>query len=1148
MLVSSSSFKIPTQKPGERFALGCLHGASLNLAISEIMQTTDGLLLIITPETAHAHRLERELQFFNERKYPSPIFPDWEILPYDNFSPHPDIISERIASLYQLRSLKKGALLTSVNTLLHRLAPQDYLLANSFSVKRGQLLDRDSFKLNLEKSGYHFVTQVMAHGEYAIRGSIIDVFPMGSDVPYRMDLFDQEIDTLRSFDPETQRTLQVIEQIQLLPAHEFPLTENAIAHFRQQWRERFAGNPLKSPLYESVSKGQAATGIEYYLPLFFEKTQTLFDYLPNDCVIVTIGDIHKAAQHFWEEINTRYEQLRYDPSRPILPPLELFQPIDHLFGQLKKFPHYQLHTESMPIKANAHNFATQTPVTFQIDHTAQHPLAPVQQWLANVSERVLFCAETVGRREVLTQLLNDIAVSAKSYDSWTDFLGDTAPIGMIVAPLEDGLHLVEVGMHIITESQLFGKQVAQRRLRKKQEKTIDAIVRDLTELKIGSPVVHIDHGVGRYAGLETIKTGDHSAEYLVLLYQNNAKLYVPISSLHLIGRYTGLDTQNAPLHKLGSEQWERTKRKASEKIRDIAAELLNIYARRAAKTGFVFQKPDTHYAAFETAFAFETTPDQQKAIDAVIEDMTSPRCMDRIICGDVGFGKTEVAMRAAFLAVQSNRQVAVLVPTTLLAEQHLHNFQDRFAKWPIRIEALSRFRSAQEQASILKGLAAGNIDIVIGTHKLLQSSVKFKSLGLLIIDEEHRFGVTQKERIRSMRAEIDLLALTATPIPRTLNMALASIRDLSIIATPPARRLSVKTFVREYNKSLIREAVMREALRGGQVYFLHNEVETIERIANELQALLPETRLGIAHGQMRESKLERVMADFYHQRFNLLVCTTIIESGIDIPTANTIIIRRADRFGLAQLHQLRGRVGRSHHQAYAYLLTPENTTLNTDAKKRLAAIESLDDLGSGFLLATQDLEIRGAGELLGEEQSGHIQELGFSLYMSLLETTVGALKSGKEPSLDQAFETVSEIDFKVPALIPDDYLADVHTRLILYKRISNAKDSGELDNLQAEMIDRFGLLPVQTQNLFKITELKLFITPFSIKRLHASQDAITFEFLENPALDTAKMIDLIQKQPQRYKLLDKNKLQSRTESQTLDEKIKEVKMLLEKLR
>jgi transcription-repair coupling factor (superfamily II helicase) len=1135
------------QKPGERLSIGTLQGASLHLAIDALIQAVDGFLLIVTPDAAQANRIARELPFFSQTQLPRYVFPDWETLPYDHFSPHPDIISERMATLYQLPRVQKGILFVSVSTLMHRLPPQSYLEGQSFVIQRGQQMDPTQFKLSLEKSGYHFVSQVMAHGEYAMRGSLLDVFPMGSQVPYRLDFLDDEIDSIRTFDPETQRTAEIISSVQLLPAHEFPLTEEAVAQFRQNWRRHFHGNPLNCPLYESVSRFEAAAGIEYYLPLFFENTQTLFDYLPKKTVVVSVGAVREATAQVWSEIEARYAQLRHDVQRPILPPTELFQPVEALFSAFKTFPQYQLQKEAVVEKAAAINFSTQAPITFQIQHTEKNPWQPLDNWLQSTTQRVLFCAETAGRLEVLTTLLHAIHVLPVRYTAWTDFLADTAPVGITIAPIEEGFSLENPAVTLITESQLFGPQVMQRRLRKSAGKTSDAVVRDLTELHVGMPVVHIEYGIGRYVGLQIIQTGEYETEYLVLEYRDAAKLYVPVSCLHLISRYTGSDVEHAPLHKLGSGQWEKVRRRACEKIRDVAAELLHIYALRAAQSGFVFQKPDAQYAAFSASFAFETTPDQQKTIESIIDDMASPRCMDRVVCGDVGFGKTEVSMRAAFLAVQSNKQVAVLVPTTLLAEQHLHSFQDRFAQWPVRIEALSRFRTAREQTKILKEVEEGKVDILIGTHKLLQPNIHFKSLGLLIVDEEHRFGVSQKERIKALRAEVDLLTLTATPIPRTLNMALASIRDLSIIATPPAKRLSVKTFVHEYNHSMIREAVMRETSRGGQVYFLHNEVETIARIAEELQTLMPEIRLGIAHGQMRESQLGRIMADFYHQRFNVLLCTTIVESGIDIPTANTIIIRRADRFGLAQLHQLRGRVGRSHHQAYAYLLTPPKNALTPDAKKRLAAIESLEALGSGFLLASQDLEIRGAGELLGDEQSGHIQELGFSLYMTLLEETVAALKAGKEPMLEKPLQTGVEIDMQVPALIPDHYLPDVHTRLILYKRIANARDKNTLDDLYAEMTDRFGFIPLQTQNLFKMAALKLLAEPLGIKKLHVRADKGMLEFSSNPKINMPALIDLIQKKPHIYKLSGTEKLHFIVQGDILEEKIKHVQEVLLRL-
>lgn len=1144
--MSMFTFQLPT-KPGMKTSFGDLKGASISWAIYSAAKSAAQPLVLIAPDVATANQVERELRFFRgDNDLIILNFPDWETLPYDQFSPHPDIISDRLKAFDQLLQLSKGIVIVAVSTLIQRLAPKEYLQATHFSLKTGQQLIIQTFSERLASAGYHNVAQVMQHGEYAIRGSIIDIFPMGSSLPFRIDLLDDEIDSLRSFDVETQRTLQVIEAINLLPAHEFPLDADGISHFRQAWREKFTANPLQSPLYQSVSQGQSPAGIEYYLSLFFDHTASFFDYLKSGTLIALLEDIYPSATRFSQEINERYEQLRWDVERPILPPNEVFLSTEQLFAEIGNFPQLQFQAEPVTPKNNNHNFATHMPPELFTEHQAAQPLQRLSQWLESHEERVLFVAETAGRRDVLENLLSELKLSPKFFPHWQNFLADKVRYGITVAPLDRGIYLTDPPLVIIAESQLFGQQVMQRRLRKRHGQDAEFIVRDLTELKIGAPVVHIDHGVGRYLGLQTIKTGDRDVEYLSLEYADNAKLYVPISSLHLISRYSAAEVEHAPLHRLGSGQWDKVKRKATEKLRDVAAELLHIYAQRAAKQGFSFAAPDHNYTAFATAFPFETTPDQQQAIDQVIADMVSTRCMDRVVCGDVGFGKTEVAMRAAFIAVQSHKQVGVLVPTTLLAEQHLHSFQDRFAKWPVRIEAISRFRSAAEQHKIIEELQQGKIDIIIGTHKLLQENVKFKQLGLLVVDEEHRFGVRQKERIKAMRAEVDLLTLTATPIPRTLNMALASIRDLSIIATPPAKRLSVKTFVRQHNKSLVREAILREVLRGGQVYFLHNEVQTIERMAHELQEQLPEVRIGVAHGQMRESSLEQVMVDFYHQRFNVLLATTIIESGIDIPNANTIIMNRADRLGLAQLHQLRGRVGRSHHQAYAYLLIPQPDLITPDAKKRLEAIESLENLGAGFMLANYDLEIRGAGELLGEEQSGHIHEIGFSLYMELLEETLAALKAGKDPLLEKPLHQGTEIDLKVAALIPENYLPDVHTRLMLYKRISNAKTEAQLDDLQVEMIDRFGLLPPAAKNLFRIAELKLKAQPLGIRKIDAGSEEGLLEFIPNPPINAANLIQLIQKQPQRYKLVGSEKLRFNFTAENIEQKIKFICELIDK--
>ncbi len=1075
------------------------------LAIAKLITEASQPVLIITPDSITTNRLLHELPFFLS----DPIleFPDWETLPYDLFSPHQDIISGRLSTLYKLGSLKKGALITSISTLMHQLTPKSYLDANLFLLKPGDKLNIETLRLQLERAGYRSVSQVAEHGEYASRGSIIDLFPMGSTTPYRIDLFDDEIDSIRTFSPDTQRTIDKIEKIELLPAKEFPLTDTAIEYFRQQFRSTFNVNPLNSTLYQDVSEGICPPGIEYYLPLFFEKTETLFDYLPKNTLIINLPDIHAKADEFWQEVKSRYDQRQHDVQRPLLKPQQIFIPTDEVFNRSKEFKQIKFQPE------------LQTLPLLNVEHKASRPLHLLEHFLKNYSGRVLICAETAGRREVLLQLFQTIALYPKPYLSWEEFLADDALVGIVIAPLEEGLLIENPSVAIITEPQLFGKRVLQRRRRGKDAlQDADAVIKDLTELQIGAPIVHIDHGVGRYLGLQTLDLGDITSEFLALEYAGGDKLYVPVSTLHLISRYTGVDPSVAPMNKLGTEQWQRAKRKAAEKIRDVAAELLALYAKRAAQPGLACKTLDGQYDIFASAFPFEETPDQLRAINDVIADMSTDKPMDRLVCGDVGFGKTEVAMRAAFVAVQNNKQVAMLVPTTLLAEQHYQNFQDRFADWPIQIGSLSRFKTKKELQTIIEGLATGKVDIVIGTHKLLQETIKFKSLGLLIIDEEHRFGVQQKEKLKALRASVDILNLTATPIPRTLNMAFAGIRDLSIIATPPARRLSIKTFVHEYQTSLIQEALSREIMRGGQVYFLHNDIETIEKTARDLEKLVPEARIAVAHGQMHERELEQVMSDFYHRKFNVLVCSTIIESGIDIPSANTIIINRADKFGLSQLHQLRGRVGRSHHQAYAYLLTPPPKMLSADAVKRLEAISTYEDLGVGFALATHDLEIRGAGDLLGEGQSGHIQEIGFTLYMDLLTRAVDALKSGQEISFEKTDSQHTEIDLRLSALIPDDYLADVHLRLQYYRKISLANSESQLDDIQVEMIDRFGLLPDPAKTLFNVATLGLKAHTLGIKKIEANAKGGRIEFIENPPIDPMVIIRLIQKESKHYKL------------------------------
>jgi len=1063
-----------------------------------------------------------------EDRVPVLGFPDWETLPYDVFSPLPELISERLLTLHRLPGLQRGVLVVPVATLLQRLAPRHYVDGHSLVLAVGERLDLDATRLRLERAGYQCVSQVIAHGEYAVRGSLLDVFPMGNPEPLRIDLFDQEVESIRTFDPDSQRSKDKVNGIRVLPAREFPLGEEAVAHFRQRYRARFEGNPQNSLIYREVSGGGVPGGLEYYLPLFFEETATLFDYLPEQVLVLEAEGCREAAATFLAGVARRYEQRRYDLERPLLPPQDLYLTADELAHRLNGLSGVLHQNHEVPERRKGFtavtNFATASLPPLAIQARATEPAGPLKDFLQAPGRRVLFTAESTGRRELLADHLRGFGIIPTTVEGWTAFLNSTVPLALTVAPLEQGLWLATEDLALVTETQLFGERVRQERRQKARARDGDAIVRNLTELHAGAPVVHEDHGVGRYLGLQTLTVGGLTTEFLTLEYARGDKLYVPVSSLHLISRYTGASPENAPLHRLGGDQWDKLKRKAAQKAHDVAAELLDIYARRAARQGVAFPAPGEDYAAFAAAFEFEETPDQARAIEAILDGMAATQPMDRVVCGDVGFGKTEVAMRAAFVAVNGGRQVAVLVPTTLLAQQHHQNFSDRFADWPVKVENLSRFRTAREAQRVLDGLAKGTVDIVVGTHKLLQPSVRFKNLGLVIVDEEHRFGVRDKERLKALRAEVDILTLTATPIPRTLNMAMAGLRDLSIIATPPVARHPIKTFVTPWNDALIQEAVQRELKRGGQVYFLHNEVETIDNMAQKLQALVPEARVQVAHGQMRERDLERVMRDFYHQRFNLLVCTTIIESGIDIPSANTILMNRADKLGLAQLHQLRGRVGRSHHRAYAYLITPPAGVMTADAKKRLEAIESLEELGAGFTLATHDLEIRGAGELLGEEQSGQIQEVGFSLYMDLLERAVDALKAGRTVELDRPLDHGAEIDLGLPALLPADYLPDVHGRLVLYKRIASAADAEELKELQVEMIDRFGLLPESARNLFAITELKLAVQPLGIRKIEAGPTGGRILFGERPAIDPARLIRLMQSRPKEFRMEGGDKL------------------------
>lgn len=1133
---------------GDQRKAGQLYGSSQGLLIASAARESDSLLLVVTDDMATAHRLEPEIRFYlGKDSLPILHFPDWETLPYDNFSPHQDIISERLQTLHRLPDLHRGILLVPINTLMQRIAPRSFLDGNTLMLKTGDRLEIEDWRLRLEKAGYRNVSQVMEHGEFAVRGSIVDLFPMGSREPFRIDLFDDEIDTLRTFDPETQRSVDNIEQIEMLPAREFPLNDDSISLFRQQFRTAFDGDPQRSLIYREVTDGNPPGGIEYYLPLFFEETATLLDYLPDDTLIVHSGDPHHGAENFWDEISERYRQHKVDPERPLLPPSDVFLTVDELFGYFKNYP--GLHCQNFELESAVanHNYATSLPPQLTLNSRQDNPCEALQRFIHDFDGRVLIAAESAGRRETLMDLLRRHDIRPKLYQGWDEFVHDTAKLGITTAPLENGLILQIENLAVIAETQLFGQQVMQRRRRSRKKRDSDAVIRNLAELSVGDAVVHEDHGVGRYQGLQTLDVGDVTTEYVTLEYAKGDKLYVPVASLELISRYSGAAPELAPLHQLGTSQWEKARRRAAEKARDVAAELLDIYAKRAAHHKEPLLAPDDQYEVFSAAFPFETTPDQQDAIDAVIADMQSDTPMDRLVCGDVGFGKTEVAMRAAFLAVQSGKQVLVLVPTTLLAQQHYENFKDRFADWPVQVEVLSRFRSKKQLDYVKNAMSDGTADIIIGTHKLLQQDIEPKRLGLFILDEEHRFGVTQKEQLKKYRAQIDVLTLTATPIPRTLNMSISGIRDLSIIATAPARRLAIKTFVLEWDADKVREGMLREIKRGGQVYFLHNKVENIDRVAREVEQLMPEARVAVAHGQMRERELEQVMLDFYHQRFNVLVCTTIIETGIDVPSANTIFIDRADKLGLAQLYQIRGRVGRSHHRAYAYLITPPRQAISADATKRLEAIESIEDLGAGFTLATHDMEIRGAGELLGDDQSGQMQEIGFGLYNELLDRAVKALKSGQTPDSDLSQRHFIEVDLHVPALIPNDYLPDVHNRLVLYKRIAAADSSEALKELQVEMIDRFGLLPDQVKTLFAVHEMRLKAKQIGIRKVDVYDQGGRLLFEQQPNIDPARIIELIQKDPSRFKLDGADKLRFNASMPEAEDRIATLDQLLDKL-
>jgi transcription-repair coupling factor (superfamily II helicase) len=1160
----SFDLKKSLPKPGTRFVLPALHGSADACVLAEaaaILKAQGRMLTIVVANATEAQRLRSEIPWFENggisnqksdgksgsKSNSSPLrchlLPDWETLPYDAFSPHQDLVSERLATLYEVQNGQCDVLIVPATTALLRMAPPAFLAAYTFFFKQGEKLDEARLRAQLTLAGYAHVTQVMSPGEYSVRGGLIDIFAMGSVLPYRLDLFGDTIESIRSFDADTQRSLYPVQQLRLLPGREFPMDEAARTAFRSRWREVFEGDPSRSSIYKDIGNGIASAGIEYYLPLFFEQTATLFQYLPADTTFALVGDIDQTIARFWADTRSRYTFLKSDRERPLLAPETLFLGNEDFFAAIKPYGRWTVQQDDAPsaLSAPLPNIA--------VNRRMDDPLANLRAYLLKGDQRVMICAESNGRRETLQQYFNEYEIALTPVDSFADFQSSSARLTLGVAPLQAGFELYTGDEHLvfITETELYagsGRRVG----RKKQEGAtqVEAMVRDLSELKIGDPVVHASHGIGRYMGLISMDMGEGETEFLHLEYAKETKLYVPVSQLHVIARYSGASPEDAPLHALGSGQWEKAKRRAAQQVRDTAAELLNLYARRALRKGHAFEYSAHDYQKFSESFGFEETPDQAAAITAVIKDMTGGTPMDRLICGDVGFGKTEVALRAAFVAVLGGKQVAILAPTTLLAEQHAQTFADRFADWPVKIAELSRFRSGREISLAIKGMADGTLDIVIGTHKLLSDDIKFSRLGLVIIDEEHRFGVRQKEALKALRAEVDVLTLTATPIPRTLGMALEGLREFSIIATAPQKRLAIKTFVRGEGESVIREACLRELKRGGQVYFLHNEVDTIENRKAMLEALLPEARIAVAHGQMHERDLEKVMRDFVAQRFNILLCTTIIETGIDVPTANTIIMHRADKFGLAQLHQLRGRVGRSHHQAYAYLLVHDVQGLTKQAQRRLEAIQQMEELGSGFYLAMHDLEIRGAGEVLGDNQSGEMHEIGFQMYSDMLNEAVRALKNGQEPDLAAPLASTTEINLHVPALLPNDYCGDVHERLSLYKRFANCKTAEAVDDLQEELIDRFGKLPEVAKALVETHRLRIAAKAAGIVKIDAHTDAALLQFVPNPPIDAMRIIELIQKN-RHIKLNGQDKLRITVNMPDLNARVAQVKATIRAL-
>jgi len=1127
--VQSSTNPILPSKAGEVLHWRKLYGAASSLSIAELARRS-GPIVFVCAEAQHMPLVAKELEFFLGDKTPIFSFPDWECLPYDRVSPHPDIVSQRLLALHRLPHLDKGVLIIPITALMQRLAPTNYIDAHTFDLKVNGDFNTDVFRQRLIDAGYYSVDTVMAAGEFAIRGGIVDVFPSGMDAPFRLDLFDTTIETIRLFDTETQRSTKTLEKIQLLPAREFPLDTTSVERFRQAFRATVDGDAKQSIIYREISKGLAPTGSEFYLPLFFEETHTLFDFLaPNTSFVLEEG-VMENAETLHQEVIERFENANLKPEWPPLEPELLFLSPDKIFAGLKNYPRAQLLNLNLKSVKHVIDFDTKVAPKFSINPRSESPYAELMAHLDKPSKRTLIIAESAGRRESIVGLLNENKRSFQTVESWNEFITSDVRLALTVAEVDRGLSLGDSKVEIITESQLYGERTFQRRRRSDKNRDPDAIIKSLAELNIGDPVVHEDHGVGRYRGLETLNVDGSDNEFATLEYKGGDKIYIPVLALDKVSRYVGGGPESAPLHKMGSDTWIKLRNKAKEKAYDVAAELLEIQAMRMARVGHSFPPTDHSYDAFSAGFGFEETPDQNQVINDVINDMTAAKPMDRLVCGDVGFGKTEIALRAAYMAIAGSKQVVMLVPTTLLAQQHYNHFADRFADWPVNVELFSRFRTPKQTAEGIQGIKNGTIDIAVGTHKLIQKDVEFKDLGLMIIDEEHRFGVRQKEQLKKLRSQVDILTLTATPIPRTLNFALSGLRDISVIATPPRARLSVKTFVREWDDALLKEALVREIRRGGQVYFLHNEVQTIEKMQARIQDLVPDARIRIGHGQMRERELESVMRDFYHQRFNVLLCTTIVESGIDVPTANTIIINKADRFGLAQLHQLRGRVGRSHHQAYAYMLSPPLNTMTEDAKKRLTAIESLDTLGAGFALASQDLEIRGAGELLGESQSGTIDQIGYSMYSSFLEQAISSIQRARKVKNGEKVTAINiqdrvDINLNVPARFPSAYIPDVHLRLTMYKRIASAVNGEQLDELQVEAIDRFGLLPNAATNLFQIAELKLRAARYDIKLLEVGPSGGVIKFIENPDINIDKLMRAVANNPREYRFTGAESIQ-----------------------